>query len=382
MDEYEVSHCLCATCRHLTAFAFCSNCKGFYCESCYNNHEQDYESHTVLQIKHIHVGKHTAKCSSCNKREPTRACPTCETLYCEQCSCSHKHKPIMVETERNNKTECDKCSVKINENIKTCQSILIPRDELPARICGISVLPNDQVVIADSNNRKLKVLTGKNEEPKSISFTDEPRGMTGMFDYQVAVTFPHNRKIRIFDVNNVNPKETFDMGTHGKPFAISYNNELFAVEIGERDDGCIIILTLGGSVHRKILSAKKYAYFTGHTIRLALDKSKEHVFISAMSKKAVTCLDFKGNMIWTQQFTSPRGISFVHGHGKLFLASKRPNKVYEVNAANGYGFALASHGDIMSPRYIAYSQAKSKMYVQVIHGDDEDDKIVALEYNI
>lgn len=381
-DEYEVSHGLCTTCNHLTAFAFCSNCKGFYCESCYTDHEQDYESHTILQIKHIHVDTHSAKCLSCKEREPTRVCATCETLYCEQCLCNHKHKPILVETEKNNKNECDKCSIKINENIKTSQSILIPRDKLPTRICGISVLPNGQVVIADSNNRKLKVLTGGNKEPTLISFTDEPRGMTGMFDNQVAVTFPHNRKIKIFDVNIVNPKDTFDMENHGKPFAISYNNELFAVEIGERDDGCIIILTLGGTVHRKIRTAKKYAYFTGHTIRLALDKSNERLFISAMSKKAVTCLDFEGKQIWTQQFTSPRGISLIQGHGKLFLASKRRNRVYQINAANGNGFALASHGDIMSPRYIAYSQAKSKMYIQVIHGDDEDDKIVALKYKI
>ncbi|XP_052094646.1 uncharacterized protein LOC127730322 isoform X2 [Mytilus californianus] len=356
--------CCCKTCDQMTAFSFCFECKEFYCESCSEHHGQEPPSHTIFQVKHIETGSHSVKCMTCSTGNPVKVCFQCKRLLCRECLCNHVHKSLFIENETINKKDCEHCIVKMDEDIERCFTIPIPVDKLhvPTRICGFVILDEERIVIADYSNRVLRVLSvvnsGKKFEP--IILAGEPRGIARMFDSRFAVTFPHDRKIQIFDVTSVDPsssmKDKLDMHSYGKPFSITYNQDIFAVEIDEREDGYILILTIDGVCLHKIHQAKQYAYFTGHTIRLALDKANQRLFISAMSKRAVTCIDFKGQKKWSEQLTSPRGLFFLQDLDKLILASKRRNAIYQLNTLNGYGRILASCGDIISPRYVAYDQ--------------------------
>ncbi|XP_071156337.1 uncharacterized protein [Mytilus edulis] len=379
--------CGCKTCDQITAFSFCFECSEFYCESCCEHHIKEPTSHTIFQVKHIETGSQNVKCMKCRTGIPVKVCFQCKRLLCTQCLCDHVHKPLLIDNETINKKDCEHCIVKIDEDIERSFTIPIPVDKLhvPTRICGFVILDEDRIVIADYSNRVLRVLsvvkTGKTFAP--IILAGEPRGIARMFDSRFAVTFPHDRKIQIFDVKSEDPsssmKDKLDMHSYGKPFSITYNQDTFAVEIDEREDGYILIITIDGVCLHKIHEAKQYAYFTGHTIRLALDKANKRLFISAMSKRAVTCIDFKGEKKWSEQFTSPRGLFFLPDLDKLILASKRRNAIYQLNTLNGNSRILASCGDIISPRYIAFDKRTKLLCVQT-YGDDDEDRIVVMKY--
>ncbi|XP_076092834.1 uncharacterized protein LOC143064128 isoform X2 [Mytilus galloprovincialis] len=381
------NNCCCKTCDQMTAFSFCFECKDVYCESCCDHHVKEAPSHTIFQVKHIETDSQSVKCMTCSTGNPIKVCFQCKRLLCTQCLCDHVHKSLLIDNETINKKDCEHCIVKIDGDIGRSFTIPIPVDKLhvPTRICGFVILDEDRIVIADYSNRVLRVLsvvkTGKTFAP--IILAGEPRGIARMFDSRFAVTFPHDRKIQIFDVKSGDPsssmKDKLDMHSYGKPFSITYNQDTFAVEIDEREDGYILIITIDGVCLHKIHEAKQYAYFTGHTIRLALDKANQRLFISAMSKRAVTCIDFKGERKWSEQFTSPRGLFFLPDLDKLILASKRRNAIYQLNTLNGNGRILASCGDIISPRYIAYDKRTKLLCVQT-YGDDDEDRIVVMKY--
>lgn len=96
------------------------------------------------------------------------------------------------------------------------------------------------------------------------------------------------------------------------------------------------------------------------------------VFVSALSKKLVSCVDFDGNIIWHVPIASPRGIIFVPGialgHKNLVYASKRHNTVYEMGSEKGEYEVLLSGSQIPGPRYIAYSYQLNKLCIQTDNG--------------
>ena len=57
--------------------------------------------------------------------------------------------------------------------------------------------------------------------------------MTKLYDNRVAISFPHEREIRLYDIFNksVNLSKTNDLQSIGEPFSISYHKTNVAVEI-------------------------------------------------------------------------------------------------------------------------------------------------------
>lgn len=390
-EEDLLHHGSCDTCGNFTAFAFCSNCNRFHCETCYKHHIETLPGHTLLQVEHISISSHSTKCMECGENNPVRICVNCEQLFCDVCSSEHIHKStiksLLVNSADMTKG-CPKCESKGNECVDIHTNITIPQDRIPIRICGLSVLPYGRLVVADSNNRKIKIFN-ENGFEFDFNLNAEPRGMTFVYDNKVAITFPHEQQIQLITINDRNlelPVESFDIHEYGKPFSIAYNQEHFAVEMSECENGYIAILDLKFNCVTKITNVLQYGYFTGHTIRLALNKSDASVYISAMSKRTVTCVNYEGVKKWSKQIPSPRGLVFVQGINlsgmNLFLASKRGNAIYQINQSNGSSKILFSSGKIISPRYISYNQRECLLYVQVMGEEDDDDKIIVLKYKM
>ena len=123
--------------------------------------------------------------------------------------------------------------------------------------------------------------------------------MTKLYDNRVAISFPHEREIRLYDIFNksVNLSKTIDLQSIGKPFSISYHKKHFAVEIGEGKNGGISIINGYGKVKSSVPNVRSFAFFTGNTIRLALDMKNRCIFVSALGSKSVHCIDFDGYIV-------------------------------------------------------------------------------------
>jgi hypothetical protein len=82
-----------------------------------------------------------------------------------------------------------------------------------------------------------------------------------------------------------------------KTLSISYNKKHFAVEIEEGKNGGIFIINGYGRVICSIPNVSSFAFFTGNTIRSALDMENRRIFVSALCKKSVHCIDFNGHIV-------------------------------------------------------------------------------------
>jgi hypothetical protein len=168
----------------------------------------------------------------------------------------------------------------------------------PLSIRGIAFLAEDRILLVDYNRSEIKIFK-ENSFICSYQLKQEPNCMTKLYDNRVAISFPHEREIGLYDIFNqsVNLSKTIDLKLIGKPFSISYHKKHFAVEIGEGKNGGISIINGHGKVKCSVPNVRSFAYFTGNTIRLALDMKNRCIFVSALGSKSVHCIDFDGYIV-------------------------------------------------------------------------------------
>ena len=234
------------------------------------------------------------------------------------------------------------------------------------RVRGISILADGRIVVADYKNRSLKLFNKDLNFVTAKDVKDDPRGMAYIHpDDQVAVTFSDKKEVRLYriDSNKIRTNKSFKMKE--KPYSIAYHKNCLAVEIGEGDDGAIFIVDTNGKERRVIPGFKRsYGQFTGNTIRLAMDYTKELVFVVDLVKERIHCLNFLGTMVWSVQVPSPRGI--VLHNDILFIASSESNKVFQMSAVDGVLYQLLDEDNrIKRPRYIAFQPSLKKLAVEI-----------------
>jgi hypothetical protein len=275
-----------------------------------------------------------------------------------------RYKPQRLIKKRNSETALAKKSINLE------YEIIIPNVDKSIRICGIAILHKRIVVVVDCNNRNIMAFDNANEID-THKLDGEPRGMCGAYDNKFAVTFPDMKEIRLFAIQDskIRLGNTFSVSSFGKPFSISYNSDHYAVEIGEGEDGMILILDSKGEVTNTIPNVLDYGYFTGHTIKLCLNKHADCVYVSSMSKKEISSIQFDGSINWHIGVPSPRGMLFIPGTTvsdmNLILASRRGNTIYQINRKNGSKNILKTGGEISGPRYIAYEPTENLLCLQL-----------------
>jgi hypothetical protein len=91
-------------------------------------------------------------------------------------------------------------------------------------------------------------------------------------------------------------------------------------------------------LYSSVPNVRSFAFFTGNTIRLALDMKNSRIFVSALGSKSVHCIDFAGCIVWCKAIPSPRGIVFIpeaSSDMNMIVASKQWNIIYKMNSHNG-----------------------------------------------
>lgn len=377
--------------------AICVDCQNTYCDVCCHAHTK-YTDHSVCQIQHVAKSHREIVCDRCLTKKAEQLCKKCWKPKCESCAKIHNHGridemqmmiiyqgPPGIKRQRS------------EQNINHLYNISIEKKKTddPVRICGMSYVEDGRIVLVDSNNRQIIVFKLKKEQIK-LKLVEEPRGMTAMTGNLFAITFGYQMVIQIYEIfeDNIIVKENINLPKLGlrnvKPFSIAFDKDVFAVEIGEGDDGKIIILK-NEKIHESISNKNNFAFFTGNTIRLALNVNNQnplegHVFVSAMSKKMVSCVDFKGNRLWSVPVPSPRGIIVVpedfYPGRNLVLCSRRCSVIYGLSKDDGSDEVLLAKGKIKSPRFVSYNSNDRLLCIQVEKKGFDEDELQVFEIRL
>ncbi|CAC5406671.1 unnamed protein product [Mytilus coruscus] len=385
----------CDTCDTLLTCTICTMCEKLYCGICFPVHLKYYPYHTMCRIEHFFTCKDVVYCKNCSEKTATNVCKECRRVLCRFCGNTHKCnrgklKELNLELRRV-RSKTKQCNADEIEHIETCE---ISTD---VRICGMAFISDCRIVVGDNNNHKLVIFKGKNLEfVHDLDY--EPRGMAPVTGNEIAVTFADQYKIHIYNITNkdaeltrlINFKEEKYLEKL-KPFSISYDKNRFVVEAGEGEDGCIVLLDDEGAWLKTIHIKNNLVHFCGHTIRMALDMVRGgdtlndgHIFISAMSRKSVSCIDLKGNEIWTIPLTDPRGIVVIQEETKskknIIVASKACSAIFRLNRNDRKDDVLLAKGDVIYPRYIAYHAENSLLCVHVTT-DTHEQQLLLYSYH-
>ena len=374
-DQNEIQS-KCKTCRNISSYAFCTDCSEFFCEICCKHHIKDNLNHGVNEIALMESNNVCGKCKICKRKSPVRACKKCKTALCSSCNCTNKHSlteanvaEFRNNTHRSIKKDISETAIAV-ESLSLAYEIPIPNIKKTIRICGIAILHERIVVVVDRNNMNIMAFK-KKKKIHTLKLNAEPRGMTSVYGNKFAVTFPDVKEIRLFFIQDseIRWEKAFSVSKIGKPFSISHNSDHYAVEIGEEEDGMIYILDSNCEETNRIPNKHGFGYFTGHTIKLCLNKQDSCVYVSAMSKKEISSIDFNGDIKWNIDVPSPRGMLLIPGAlvsgMNLILASRRGNTIYQINKGNGSKTILKTDGEISGPRYIAYEPTEKLLCVQL-----------------
>lgn len=239
------------------------------------------------------------------------------------------------------------------------------------RIRGVALLPDGRIVIADYANRELHVfnLEGKVDFRKKLQ--KEPRGLVRIDENNIAVTFAYEKEIYLFSIHSyraVNYK-IFDLKDIGKPFSIAYDNKHFLVEVGEREDGKLVIFDEDAS-ETTVIPNNKYAHFTGNSIDLGLNMDQEEVYLSSINNKAVYCFSINGETKWVASVPIPQGITAIRNsssESRIILVTNKngPHTLYEMCSSDGRTHMMEYKDPVLSPRYITSTTIDESMFLCV-----------------
>lgn len=243
-----------------------------------------------------------------------------------------------------------------------------PDDTKVTQIQGLLFLADGRLVLIDSKNKCIKVIKA-NTYDKILrhSLDEEPRGLTSTSDDgEIFITFYYTYEVKKFQIgegNNVIAKEGFKV--REKPFSISFSKNTLAIEIGEGDDGAILITDMNGIELKKISGVRRnFGMFTGNTIRLTHDHDASCFYVTDVVNDCINCVDYSGVVKWTAKMQGPRGIAMYEKY--LVVACKTDNTVCLVEKENGKFTTLLSTEDKVSePRFIACEPSKRKIAVEV-----------------
>lgn len=319
------------------------------------------------------VLKKPGVCTKCVQEIANAVCIKCKKVLCSNCSCSHGTEYIKT-LNRNGKGFFSKTFEQRESTVEFSYPIQLPQDmfDTEIRICGIASLSN-YFVVADRCNKTLLVY--ENEKFSFHTFLEgrEPKAISKLHGNKIAITMPYDNQIWLYKIqkdrievtNRITLSNNCFERPIGRPYSITSDNHHLAIETGIGDDGVILVIDEKGNIKKKIPNKNHFGYFTGNTLRLALDWNHQKVYVSALSKKTVFCIDFEGNIQWNTSMISPRDVikMEVNNEQKLLLSSKRMDTIYILDPSNGRNKPLICGEKLVDPQFIAYNNEKQILYV-------------------
>ncbi|XP_063414739.1 uncharacterized protein LOC134696739 [Mytilus trossulus] len=383
--------------------SFCVNCEQLYCLECTGYHMKckATRSHVLLDASHLdkdisHASTDVQCGNECGE-QGVILCLDCKQLLCDNCTQKHarlkatkEHNAITAKQLARDETASltsfgaysERTSIVSRPKELVHAQVQVekgpysgmfahefmssaPGDKEVTRVRGIVILSDGRIIVADYKNRSLKLYSSELKFEMAKDIKEDPRGMAASANDFVVVTIADKKEIKIYKVEHNKIRTHKTIKVKEKPYSIGYNKDHFAVEHGEGEDGTIRIYDQ--NIREMCVipgNTRHFGQFTGNTIRLALDYTKQVIFVVDIVKDSVHCVDFKGGLIWTVKVGSPRGIVFHNNI--LFVASSAEHKIIQMNAVDGLVYSMLDEDNrIKRPRYIAYNPDLRKLAVEI-----------------
>ncbi|XP_045196435.2 uncharacterized protein LOC123551513 [Mercenaria mercenaria] len=244
---------------------------------------------------------------------------------------------------------------------KTTHDIKVDDDADTCNIWGTCITGDDNILIADNTNNKLKLLDKQTYEVKSFcSLSASPRSLCRVSEWEAAVSLS-NRVIQFV--------ETKDTLTLTRTLQMEHNCFGLALTKGNIyiSDGSqnVYVYDMDGKLQRTIFQDNngETIFSESRDITVSDDSAKIHV---ADSRKGLITLSIEGNVLWQYTGSELKGAYGVctDGDGNLLITGILSHNVMLMSqTGEKIGPIINASDGIQSPVSVCFDQRKSRVLV-------------------
>ena len=250
-------------------------------------------------------------------------------------------------------------------------NVRLPEDKSKCEIVGAAFLADDRVVIADMNNKKLKLFDPKFAKAQSVTLTSEPRGVTVISPTEIAVTLPDESKIQLVSTHK-KLTTTRSILTSLPCYGITKNTNQELVVLC--DDGfkttAIQVLDLDGKDLKTLKMNQRGHVMLKNPWDLAVNLDGQQVCVTDRGK--LVCIDLEGNHVFQyadENLVNARGV-VVDELGRYYVCGTGSGNVHQVSADGKKTSVILGDSDVSAPQAAAYHKSKRLLLLTSVSEDN------------
>ncbi|XP_060554772.1 tripartite motif-containing protein 2-like [Ruditapes philippinarum] len=218
---------------------------------------------------------------------------------------------------------------KATRKIKTFNA-KVKGDKRECKITAIKLWNNKKVLLADNSNVRLKMFGEFGDLLVTFNCSTPPWDLTFIDKAKCAVTFPNERRIRIFKVNEHISEVGYVSASRGCNGICMAGDDL-AVTFAS---GCIRIIALDGAVKMMVDTDYIGKRVFSNPEFIAFNPFSCHLFVSDYNNHTVTALKYENGKVnktplFVYKVSGPRGVS-VDSRGNLHVCGFWSNDIHKV----------------------------------------------------
>ena len=362
---------------------YCVNCNSHICDSCQSSHNKfkDLRKHSVLSGTNMKPSRNISEIKDKydNPSESTIKSMSSESFITPSADSSKPtetsaDEPSSSPSNPDNGSDSNgKNNVLFDKKMSVCKqiNIRVQDDAHTPRITGCTFMPTGQLVIADTANRRIKLLNSSFQIQSFLNLKYKPLDISAVDDSKVVVSYPVKKRLQIVQVLP-SFQDHSTISVDKKCRSVTVVSDCVFVScctITENEDGEIQMYDLKGNLIKRVgvkLNFIRPEYFA---------ESKEKMFVIDNATATLTCFTFDGKIVYQYRddFLSwSRGL-YVDAEDNAFICDKNGNKIRVVTARGERNKALLTYKDrISNPCSISYREFDGTLAV----GCDFNDKML------
>ena len=232
-------------------------------------------------------------------------------------------------------------------------------------ITGCTFMPNGDVVLCDTTNNNIKLLSGTFTIKDSLQLDYPPWDVSPVSSNSVVTTLPHENQLQFIQVMPTLKRLDRSIKVDRNCWGVQVVEDLIYVTCHNNPGkGEVLILDMNGTVtHRLGQPDKKPSMFFDPSY-ITVCPSTRKLFLSDWSRDTVSCLLSDGTVVYQykdEELRRPYGVC-VDGGGNVIVCGRRSNNVQVIRADGTKCCTLLTSQDgVSDPFSVAYRQSDNTL---------------------
>ena len=328
------------------------------------------------------------------QRKAIYFCRDCEEKFCRGCSDTHKgqkmsrnHSTVPLAILKDQTRNKDIVSQKLFTNLTAKETkeinIKTPDDCQTAWITGCVFMPDGQLVLCDSNNRKIKLLDTSLDLQGSLDLPSGPWDISAVNDTTVIITLPEMQQLQYIEV-----VPGLKAGC-----VLQLDQMCYGVEVVDGDiyvtchsehmhsgDGEVRVLGQDGNVRKRLGMNENRTFMFGRPDYVTVNARSNRIYVSDAEEYTVTCLMSDATVTCIYQYTDLElrwtGGMCVDDEDNIIICGVDSNNVHVVTTTGKkHSILLTFRDGIKKPCSVAYRREDSTMIIGF-----PDDKVLICNF--